>query len=165
MTRPHLYTCLKPDGDDEYSADDDDDRPPGILVAEDDPAMRDVLVQSLRAEGYQVFSAEDGLELFTSFDDRFGPAIVSRFADVDLILSDIRMPWLTGLDVLQELRAREQTVPVILITAFGDDATHAEARRLGAVEIFDKPFDMVDLLACIRTALSRQENLGREHPP
>jgi DNA-binding NtrC family response regulator len=67
-----------------------------------------------------------------------------------LIISDVRMPGVSGLDVLATLRREDWSTPVILMTAFGDLETRAEARRLGAKALFDKPFDVDDL----RTAVS-----------
>jgi FixJ family two-component response regulator len=64
------------------------------------------------------------------------------------------MPGLTGLEVLAGLRKRDQSTPVILITAFGDEQTHAEAKRLGATAVIDKPFDTADLLTAVRRALA-----------
>ena len=71
----------------------------------------------------------------------------------DLIISDIRMPGITGIEVLEGLHAHENCPPMILITAFGDKETHAQAHRLGAAAIFDKPFDIEDLLANVRETL------------
>jgi DNA-binding NtrC family response regulator len=67
----------------------------------------------------------------------------------DVLVSDVRMPGLGGLDVLRGLRHCEWANPVILITAFGDEATHLEAVRLGAAAVLDKPFDVDDLRAIL----------------
>ena len=67
----------------------------------------------------------------------------------DIVISDVRMPGLTGLDVLAILRCANWATPVILITAFGDEATHAEGRELGAVAVFDKPFNVEQLRAAV----------------
>lgn len=67
----------------------------------------------------------------------------------DVIIMDIRMPSRTGLEVLADLRKYDCHVPVVLITAFGARDVHEKARQLGAVAVFDKPFDVDDL----RTAL------------
>ena len=66
------------------------------------------------------------------------------------MISDIKMPGLSGLDLLDTLRRSDWAMPVILITAFGDRETHDEAIRLGAVRVFDKPFELDDL---VETAL------------
>ena len=64
----------------------------------------------------------------------------------DLIISDIRMPGITGMTILDGVQLFEGFPPMILITAFGDEETHAEAKRLGVAAIFDKPFDLDELL-------------------
>jgi two-component system response regulator (stage 0 sporulation protein F) len=118
-----------------------------ILLAEDDDAMRALLAQSLRDRGYDVSESHDGMD------------VLARLAsdepeEFDLIVSDIRMPGVTGLEFLEGLHDREGFPPTILITGFGDAAVHAEAARLGAVAVFDKPFEIDDLLAAVRKVLS-----------
>jgi CheY-like chemotaxis protein len=116
---------------------------PHILLAEDDEEMRAMLCKVLRSDGYTVTACPDGVHL----EDRLILSEICSGADTfDLIISDIRMPGLTGLEILEGCQVSEGAPPVILITAFGDDATHAEAQSLGAAAIFDKPFDMEDLL-------------------
>jgi CheY-like chemotaxis protein len=115
-----------------------------VLLAEDDQPMAQLLTDVLRQEGFDVVGSTNGVELLDSVDDLRGKVINGRFFDVDLIISDIRMPWMSGLEALRELRQVDRATPVILITAFGDDRTHAEARRLGASAVLDKPFDMDD---------------------
>ncbi len=108
-----------------------------VLLADDDHAMRGMLESALLRAGFEVESASNGAELLARLDaaDRDSRA-------PELIVSDICMPGLTGLDVLTRVRQRFPTVPVILITAFGDALTHRRARSLGAVEVIDKPFDL-----------------------
>jgi CheY-like chemotaxis protein len=122
-------------------------RAPRILIAEDDSQMRDLLAEALRGAGYMVWEAEDGMELFDYYDEQSAPGNPDQFQGVDLIVSDIRMPWITGMQILGELRARRRHIPVVLITAFGDEKIHADAERLGAVAVFDKPFDVGEFLA------------------
>ena len=113
-----------------------------VLLAEDDREMRRLLAEGLRQDGYDVIESSDGLDLcdcIYEFRTKIGNG---RFFDVDLIVSDIRMPWVSGLEVLQELRVTNRETPVILITAFGDEQTHLQAYRLGAVAVLDKPFDL-----------------------
>lgn len=123
--------------------------PPLILLAEDDPEMRRLLSASLRRRGYRVREAASGLELAERL-----------FADFDsgedlphLVVSDERMPGLTGLSALRALRKRAFATPVVLITAWGDASLHEEARALGA-EVLDKPFDLEDLHRLVASALS-----------
>jgi CheY-like chemotaxis protein len=125
-------------------------RPTRVLVAEDDEEMRRLICSSLRKDGYEVLEAKNGLE-FVSFLSAFDSAAapyVKRDAP-DLIITDVRMPGLTGLEVLEGLRHLNWSVPVVLITAFGDRETHEEAERLGVVAVFDKPFDLYQFRATI----------------
>ena len=124
-----------------------------VLVAEDDPAMRDLIATVLRDDGYSVVAACDGSELL----DRVGELAERQQAGTEaiaLIISDIRMPGLTGLDVLAALRCARWRTPVILITAFGSDESHSEAYQLGAVAVLDKPFSLERLRALVRRTLS-----------
>jgi CheY-like chemotaxis protein len=119
---------------------------PRVLVAEDDTEMRMLLVRMLRKDGYHVEEVGSGAELL----HRIGTSLLSRRGEPpELIISDIRMPGFTGLEVLSGLREADWAMPVILITAFGDSETHAEAQRLGAEAVFDKPFDMDELRSAV----------------
>jgi DNA-binding response OmpR family regulator len=108
-----------------------------VLLADDDHAMRGMLESALFRAGFEVESASNGAELLARLD-----AADRDSRPPELIVSDICMPGLTGLDVLTRVRQRFPSVPVILITAFGDALTHRRARSLGAVEVIDKPFDL-----------------------
>jgi DNA-binding response OmpR family regulator len=114
-----------------------------ILLAEDDADMRSLLATALRRDGYQVIEVVDGVALL----ERLGKSVLGRAdgGSVDLIIADIRMPSLSGLDVLTRFRRAAGTTPFILITGFGDAGTHLEAARLGAAAVFEKPFDLDEL--------------------
>lgn len=114
-----------------------------ILLAEDDREMRRLIASTLKKEGYEVVEVSDGNQLLSMI----GSQILNprNHPPADLVISDVRMPGHNGLEVLAGLRHADWSTPVILITAFGDDETHAEARRLGAAAIIDKPFDLNDL--------------------
>lgn len=114
-----------------------------VLLAEDDQRMRQLLAVTLRRAGFDVTEARDGAELLDFLGDLHLNSIDGR--PVDLVITDINMPTLTGLDVLTELRWDDWAIPVILITAFGDDETHQEGRRLGAAAVFNKPFEIDSL--------------------
>lgn len=120
---------------------------PLVLVAEDDDDMRRLLVRALRNEGFRVRGVRNGVELL----NRIGALMLEGRleAEVDLIVSDVRMPGITGIKVLAGLRRAGARVPLILITAFGDERLHAEARSLGA-PVLDKPFDLDELVALAR---------------
>ena len=115
---------------------------PRILLAEVDGEMRSVLAAALRQDGYEVTEARDGRELlrYLASDhlDHDGQVF-------DLVISELRVPGRSGLEVLAGLRLSDRATPFILTTAFCDEECHEEARRLGAVAVFDKPFDLDDL--------------------
>ena len=109
-----------------------------VLVAEDDPDMRRLVATLLRMAGHKVIEATDGTDIL----DRMESTVWSEHPElIDVIVSDVEMPGLSGLDVLAALRCSKRTTPVVLITAFGDDNVRAEARELGAVAVLDKPLD------------------------
>lgn len=112
---------------------------PTILVAEDDPAMRDWLVTVLMPLGGQIRAVADGRQVQE----------VLMEVDVDLVISDVRMPVRNGLESLTIARVAGLRVPFLLITGFGGDDIRASAAKLGA-EVLDKPFSAAVLLAHVR---------------
>ena len=118
-----------------------------ILVVEDDTAMRDLLVEALSDEGYSLLAASNGRE---------GVAAVREHA-VDLVITDLRMPDLDGLDMVRELRTLQQPPDVITITAFGTIDTAIKAMKLGAFDYITKPFEIDQLLISIERALRDRE--------
>jgi two-component system, NtrC family, response regulator PilR len=130
-----------------------DRRPPRILVVDDERSMRELLAIVLRREGYEVLLAENGCAAV---------AVLEREA-VDLLISDIKMPDMSGVDVLRAAKKIDQDILAIMITAFASTDTAVEAMRLGACDYLSKPFD-VDLLKMkvrekIENRQLRQENL------
>jgi DNA-binding response OmpR family regulator len=124
-----------------------------ILVAEDSTEMRRLIAGALRAEGYEVTEACDGMQLLDLIEAAARQGVPGRYIAV---ISDIRMPWLTGMDVMAVLGAAAWSTPVILITAFGDEETHVEARQLGAAAVLDKPFEMDVLTATLSRVLAER---------
>ena len=110
-------------------------RPPRILVVDDERSMREMLQIVLRREGYEVLLAENG---------RAAIDLLER-EPVDILISDIKMPDLSGVDVLRAAKKIDQDILGIMITAFASTETAVEAMRLGACDYLSKPFD-IDLL-------------------
>ena len=129
-------------------------RIPHVLLAEDDADLRALLAQAFRWSGYEVTECVDGPDLVSKLGTYllFGPP-----AGFDLVVSDIRMPGATALEVLEAMRECEDVPPVILITAFPSEDTQAAALQLGVAAVFDKPFEIEDLMA-------KAENLLGERP-
>jgi DNA-binding response OmpR family regulator len=130
-------------------------RYPRILLAEDDEEMRGLLALLLLEDGYEIVEASDGRQLL----DALSPTLhegVRR--DIDLIISDVRMPGVDGVEVLRRLQRIGGIPPVILITAFGDERIHSQAREFGALAVFDKPFDFDEFRAFIHNAVPPRRN-------
>jgi DNA-binding NtrC family response regulator len=106
-----------------------------ILIVDDDAAMRDYLRDELEHEGFRVLTAEGG---------RAGVERVKR-GGIDLVVSDVKMPDLDGLDLLREVRAVDPSPYVITITAFGSIDTAIRAVKLGAYDYVTKPFEFDQL--------------------
>jgi two-component system response regulator (stage 0 sporulation protein F) len=121
-----------------------------ILLAEDDVAFRQLLATVLRQDGYEVIEAGDAGELVAYMARSLsGSGAVAR---PDLVITDVRMPGMSGLDAMTALQHARYASPFIVITGFGSAETHAAARVAGAVAVFDKPLDIDDL----RRAVARQ---------
>jgi DNA-binding response OmpR family regulator len=120
-----------------------------VVLAEDDDGMRDLLASRLRKDGFEVLEARDGGELSALIDAANEARLMALGPIVDLVVSDARMPFRSGLDALEFLRKKDAETPFILITAFGDTHTHSEAYRLGATAVFDKPFDVDDFCTAV----------------
>ena len=130
------------------------DRTPTILLVEDDEDMREMLAADMRREGYRVVEAADGDDAV----DWLGVGILDGDPErlPALIVSDICLPYVSGLDILEGARLSPWRLPVILITGFGDADTHERARDLGAECVLDKPFSMQTLRAAVRNALQHR---------
>jgi DNA-binding response OmpR family regulator len=120
-----------------------------VLLAEDDTNMRALVADILRKEGLEVEEVADGHGLLM----RVGEAYFQGQA-VELIVSDVRMPYCSGLDVLVRVRRARWTTPILLMTAFGEQGLEARVRELGG-RILDKPFTPVALRRTVREMLGR----------
>ena len=116
-----------------------------ILVVEDDPAILVGLQEKLRREGYDVDVAEDGV------------AASERLAGEppDLVILDLMLPRRSGIDVLRELRAQNRTLPVLILSARGQEEDKVEGLRTGADDYLSKPFGLAELIARIEALLRR----------
>ncbi|MCA6098674.1 response regulator FixJ [Bradyrhizobium australafricanum] len=117
-----------------------------ILVIDDDPAMRDSLAFLLDVNGFAVISYETATDFLDHLAGR----------TVDCIVSDIRMPGMSGLELVRKLKADAVACPVILMTGHGDVALAVEAMKAGAIDFIEKPFEDEALLRAIGEALQMQ---------
>ncbi len=106
-----------------------------LLIVEDEPGIRNLLAQLFRAEGYETDVAVDGEEAI----------VYLQGAAYDLLLMDINMPGRTGIEVLRHQDRIGRRVRTILMTALGEKEAMEEAKRLGVVAFFGKPFDIFEL--------------------
>jgi two-component system response regulator PilR (NtrC family) len=130
------------------------ERPRGrILVVDDERSMRELLMIVLRREGHQVQLAEDG---------KAAVALLEHHA-IDVLISDIKMPGMSGVDVLRAAKRIDPDIVGIMITAYASTESAVEALRLGAYDYLTKPFDVEELKAKVNNALERrslkQENV------
>jgi CheY-like chemotaxis protein len=124
-----------------------------VLLAEDDAAFRVVLATILRQDGYEVTEATNGEDVLCQLG---ASTLFGGIGDApDVIVSDISMPRWTGLDVLAGLRRSGRQVPVVLMSAFGDDNLRQAAAALGARAFLDKPFELVKLQNLVRDLAPR----------
>ncbi len=123
--------------------------PKTILIAEDEDILRESLAELLDEEGYQIVQAANGKEAYDLVLDQ----------PVDLVLTDVRMPEMDGMALLENLQKLAPQTPVIMITAYGTVQSAVSAMRAGASDYLLKPVDFDDVLVKIQRALERQEML------
>lgn len=121
-----------------------------ILIAEDDADLRDLLQDELEDAGYETVVCINGQKALDQID---------RLTEqIDLLLTDIRMPGLTGDELLRHIREKRPEVPVVIITAFGSVEQAVELVKAGAFQYLTKPFDTDDLLETVSSALQKTES-------
>ena len=126
---------------------------PRILVVDDEPQLTRVLRTGLKSRGYDVRGAADGLAAFETFSD-WHP---------DLVITDLAMPNVDGLELCRRLRAISQ-IPIIVLSAKGEEKTKVEALDLGADDFVTKPFGIDELLARVRASLRRASTQSKAEP-
>ena len=127
--------------------------PVRVLVVDDEPPIRKLLRMGLTAQGYQTLEAPDAktaLDLLTQ--------------NPDLIILDLGLPDMLGHDLLRTIRARNDRVPIVVLSSRGDEAGKVQALDLGADDYVTKPFGMNELLARMRAALRHQLQTQGERP-
>jgi two-component system, NtrC family, response regulator HydG len=115
-----------------------------ILVVEDQPREREAMCRLLRSEGFAVASAGTKVEALAYVDD-----------SIHLVISDLRLGNESGLNLLREIRSQYATLPVIVVTAYGDISTAVQAIKMGAFDFLPKPLEPSRLLSLIREKLSQ----------
>ena len=118
-----------------------------ILIVDDEKNIRDGLAEAFAMEGYQAITAGDGQEAINILNEKY----------IDLVITDLKMPKLSGMELLQHIRQHWQNIPVIIITAHGDIAEAVSAMQYGALEFITKPLDLEHLLKLTKNALEYRE--------
>lgn len=122
-----------------------------ILVVDDEKNYIIILTELLREAGYEVLSAQSGAGALVKIDEE----------DPDLVITDMRMPRMSGLELIQAVKGRRQDLPVIVMTAFGTVANAVEAMKAGAHDYIIKPFENQQLLITVDKALKMRRLLTR----
>ena len=125
-----------------------------ILVVDDEPTIREALVDALEADGFRVVAAADGREALARF----------RGERPDLVLLDLMLPELSGIEVCRIIRA-ESAVPIVMLTAKDSEVDKVVGLELGADDYVTKPFSLRELSARIRALFRRSEQVAVEAPP
>ncbi|MEM7233068.1 MAG: sigma-54 dependent transcriptional regulator [Planctomycetota bacterium] len=122
-----------------------------ILVADDEESMRDMLQIVLESEGHRVLTATNGLEALEAFRERRD--------EINLVIQDLKMPELDGLELLGHFRDEAPELPVVVITAFSSWDNAVDAMRVGAYDYIRKPFDTESIRLVVGRAIERQRLL------
>ncbi|GLR93902.1 MULTISPECIES: response regulator [Bradyrhizobium] len=124
-----------------------------VLVIDDEPPIRKLLRMGLTTQGYEILEASNGRTALEKLDE--GPA---------LIILDLGLPDVQGHELLRTIRARNEAVPIVVLSSRGDEAGKVQALDLGADDYLTKPFGMEELLARLRAALRHQLQVKGERP-
>jgi two-component system response regulator FixJ len=124
-----------------------------VHVIDDDEALRDSLTFLLRTARLEVQSYPSAAAFLEALPE----------ANLSCVITDVRMPGMSGIDLLRRLRERKISVPVIVITGHGDIPLAVEAMRIGAIDFLEKPFDDEVLIASVKAALRQKEGEAKRH--
>lgn len=124
-----------------------------VLVIDDEPPIRKLLRMGLASQGYQILEASNGRSGLEQLAQ--GP---------DLVILDLGLPDFDGLELLRTIRARNASVPIVVLSSRGDEAGKVTALDLGADDYITKPFGMAELLARMRAAIRHQLQIQGERP-
>jgi two-component system KDP operon response regulator KdpE len=124
-----------------------------VLVVDDEPPIRKLLRTGLGTQGYQTLDAPNAKAALELMSEK-----------PDLAILDLGLPDMQGLDLLRQIRARRQDLPIVVLSSRGDETAKVEALDFGADDYVTKPFGMEELLARIRTALRHQLHVQGERP-
>lgn len=119
---------------------------PTVLVVDDETSLRDFVRRNLEVRGYQVLTAANGLEALAIFNTHI----------ISLVILDVMMPRMDGLETIRRIR-QNSTVPIIILSALGEESDKVQALNLGADDYLTKPFGVGELLARVQAVLRRAQ--------
>jgi two-component system, OmpR family, KDP operon response regulator KdpE len=127
--------------------------PVRVLIVDDEPPIRKLLRMGLTAQGYHVLEAPDGATALNLIAEK-----------PDLVILDLGLPDMQGLDLLRSIRAQNERIPIVVLSSRGDEAAKVQALDIGADDYVTKPFGTDELLARMRAALRHQLQVQGERP-
>jgi two-component system, OmpR family, KDP operon response regulator KdpE len=127
--------------------------PVRVLIVDDEPPIRKLLRMGLTAQGYHVLEAPDGATALNLIAEK-----------PDLVILDLGLPDMEGLDLLRSIRVQNERVPIVVLSSRGDEAAKVQALDIGADDYVTKPFGTDELLARMRAALRHQLQVQGERP-
>ena len=122
-----------------------------VLIVDDNEVFRRPLQRTLEAAGYEVVAAPSGEDALDVLDR----------STVDLVLTDRRLPGMDGVHLTKRIKARHPALPIVVMTAYGTVESAVEARRYGADDYLEKPFETPDLLLALQRALEPRQSPAR----
>ena len=121
-----------------------------VLLAENDADIRSVIADALHHAGYETVLCRDGLDLLDHVSVFLFPHPI-KSENIDLIISDVFLPGVTGMEILEGIQSIDKFPPIILLTAFNIEITSKRASHLGAAAVFNKPIDLGALMKKVET--------------
>jgi Response regulator containing CheY-like receiver, AAA-type ATPase, and DNA-binding domains len=115
-----------------------------VVLAEDNDEMRKVIHELIEGLGLEVSEVSSGADLVR---------VLSEDKPVDLLVTDVRMPWLSGLEVSLSMRRVDLNIPILVVSAFGDDHLREQVEKLGNATFLDKPFKAEEFLSIVSKLL------------
>ena len=115
-----------------------------LLIVDDQPGIRLLLNEVFTKEGFQTFLASNGIEALK----------IGESEPIDCVLLDMKIPGMDGLEILKRLKASRPELPIIMMTAYGENELLEEAKGLGAMKIFSKPFNIFEVREEVKKILS-----------
>ncbi len=136
------------------------DKKKHIFLVEDELHLRYTLSLILRKSGFLVTSAEDGEKAFQMIED-----IISQAGKIDMLVTDIQMPGMNGIEIIDKLRKKNIDLPCLVITGYSNKATMKELLSKGCADYLDKPFEPEEFIKQVNKVLEKKNSIEIEKAP